>query len=376
MSNIKSQHRVNTFGEVMTPNILVNEMLDTIPQDVWRNPKLKWIDNSCGNGNFLVEVKNRLLKFHTEKHILDNMLYGIDIQLDNVQETIERLKGGNIVHHDALTFNYWNIKFDVVVGNPPYNKEKKGKKGNNCNPLWTIFVDFILDNVLAENGFMCLVHPALWRKPEHKLWNKIKKYQLHFIRIFSLKDASSIFGVATKADYYLLQKREANLPTTIIGEDNISIKVRVYDKPFIPNHSFTKVYDFFNGNTNIIYNCKYHHYTHSYMKPTKDNINKYPCVYLANKKGITFQYSSENIHGHFGVPKIIIPLGSFQPILDAKGEYGMCEVAFGIPIDSIDHGNKLMKVLSSSTFMSLLSACKWKTMQLDYRLFKYFNANL
>jgi len=374
MDNIKSQSRVDKFGEVMTPQSLVSEMLDTIPEDVWKDPTLKWIDNSCGNGNFLIEVKNRLMCYHDESHVLSNMIYGVDIQEDNVIETKERLGGGNIAHSDALKFNYWGIKFDVVVGNPPYNKEKKGKKGNNCNPLWTIFVDFIIKNVLKEGGYLCLVHPALWRKPEHKLWEIMKKYQFIKIRIYSLAEASSIFGCATKADYYLMKKIPASLSTNITGEDGISVDTVVYDKPFIPNHSFCDVYKVFSGKTDIIYSCKYHHYTQEYMKNVKDGEHIYPCVYLVNKNGITYYYSKVNTMGHFGVPKVIIPLGRFEPILDVNGEYGMCEVAFGVPIKSKEHGEKIMKVLLSSTFKRILSACKWKTMQLDYRLFKYMKS--
>jgi hypothetical protein len=76
--------------------------------------------------------------------------------------------------------------------------------------------------------------------------------------------------------------------------------------------------------------------------------------------------------GHFGVPKIIIPMGRFDPILDSGGDLGMCEVAFGIPINNVD-GHKLYYALKSPWFMELLNSCRWKTVQTDYRLFKYLN---
>ena len=37
-----SKKRLN--GEVFTPPELINEMLDKLPNDVWYNPKLKWLD--------------------------------------------------------------------------------------------------------------------------------------------------------------------------------------------------------------------------------------------------------------------------------------------------------------------------------------------
>ena len=40
----------------------VNEMLDTLPKEVWKNPNLKWLDPSAGMGNFPVAVYMRLME--------------------------------------------------------------------------------------------------------------------------------------------------------------------------------------------------------------------------------------------------------------------------------------------------------------------------
>ena len=50
-----------TFGEVMTPLFLVNDMLDTIPKEVWINPHLKWLDPCNGIGTFFSVVVERLM---------------------------------------------------------------------------------------------------------------------------------------------------------------------------------------------------------------------------------------------------------------------------------------------------------------------------
>ena len=51
-----------TLGEVMTPITLVEEMLDTLPSDVWSNPNLKWLDPCAGVGTFPSIVVQRLMK--------------------------------------------------------------------------------------------------------------------------------------------------------------------------------------------------------------------------------------------------------------------------------------------------------------------------
>src|ERR1035437_9647639 len=47
---------VKTMGEIMTPIKLVEEMLDNLPNDVWSNPSLKWLDPCNGVGTFVSEI--------------------------------------------------------------------------------------------------------------------------------------------------------------------------------------------------------------------------------------------------------------------------------------------------------------------------------
>ena len=49
------------FGEVFTPRQLIDEMLDTLPEDVWKNKDLKWLDPAVGIGNFPAAILDRLM---------------------------------------------------------------------------------------------------------------------------------------------------------------------------------------------------------------------------------------------------------------------------------------------------------------------------
>ena len=64
-----------------------------------------FIDPSCGDGQFLVQVKSRLLTAgHTEGHIIENMIYGIDLMSDNVEYCVQRL-GADLYDHNIVCFN-------------------------------------------------------------------------------------------------------------------------------------------------------------------------------------------------------------------------------------------------------------------------------
>ena len=69
------------FGEVFTPMVLINEMLEQLPSEVWKNKNLKWLDPATGMGNFPIAVYLRLMESLKDdivdvktrkKHILEN----------------------------------------------------------------------------------------------------------------------------------------------------------------------------------------------------------------------------------------------------------------------------------------------------------------
>ena len=91
---IKSKERVKTFAEVYTPDWLVSDMCNTIPDEVWNSITATFLEPACGNGNFLAEILRRKLEQCKEERDglkALNAIFGIDIQQDNVNESRERL---------------------------------------------------------------------------------------------------------------------------------------------------------------------------------------------------------------------------------------------------------------------------------------------
>jgi type I restriction-modification system DNA methylase subunit len=126
---MRSALRKDKFGEVFTPQILVQEMLDQLPSDSWVDPSKTFLDNSCGHGNFLVEILRRKLQFNHPVITALTTIFGLDIQQDNVDECKARLLelvdethrseakkiiDHNIVCHDAFTWDYENWKSTEV----------------------------------------------------------------------------------------------------------------------------------------------------------------------------------------------------------------------------------------------------------------------
>ena len=89
--NTKEKRKEN--NEVFTPDSLINEMLDKLPEEVWSNPDKTWLDPCAGLGNFSVQVLKRLMEGlkgwepdegSRKKHILEKMLFHVEMNPESV----------------------------------------------------------------------------------------------------------------------------------------------------------------------------------------------------------------------------------------------------------------------------------------------------
>ena len=93
MELIKSKERVQKYGEVFTPQWVVEKMCDELPDEAWK-PETTFLEPSCGEGVFILEILRR--KFENCKTRKDyrtalKSVYGFEIQADNVKITIENV---------------------------------------------------------------------------------------------------------------------------------------------------------------------------------------------------------------------------------------------------------------------------------------------
>jgi hypothetical protein len=168
-----------------------------------------------GKGTFLIEIVRRLTYIYgyTEKDA-KSRVYGYDVRVKYINH-LQRRGFVNVRHKDFLD-EIIKMKFDVVLGNPPYQGKNKQDK------LWVKF-NIKGFELLKENGFLLMVSPNSWlRRPESKSFSRITNIFKGNQLIFVNTNVSHFFnGIGEKIAFHLLKKTKNSLQT-IFRNNNLT----------------------------------------------------------------------------------------------------------------------------------------------------------
>jgi hypothetical protein len=367
-------------------------MLDRLPIEVWNNSTLKFVDPSCKSGIFLSEVVIRLMKgleqwepdeLKRHEHIIKNMVFGYAYTRLGYKITKKLLYGDSSYDCDNIKLKLFSdetdltVKFNVIVGNPPYNKPPKVDGENpNRGSLWPAFVEKSI-NLLKDGGYLCMVHPSKWRRPADKLWPIITANQIHYLSIHNLSDGQKTFDCETRYDWYVLQKISPCQKTIIRDEQGIINAFDLRNHNWIPNFfvdNFEKLFAKCADEKCKVLRTTNYRTDKPWISRIKGGQFVYPVVLGVDGGKHTFCYASKKI-SDFGESKVVCVGTSGEcgvyPINDFNGEYGINGNSFGIPITSKQEGDDIVKALSSKKFNNFLKSILWTGYWVNYKAFEY-----
>lgn len=379
---VVSEKEKNERGFVITPSSLAEKMMSKIPNSFWKKNQ-SVLDPCCGYGIFPLlafELFDRHLPIRDKEKrvrtIIEKCIFFSDISSYNVKITkallqfhCDKVVGRKV---EGLKFNCWvgntltlnyKRKFDLVVGNPPYQRQVASK---NTEPIWHLFVEKSL-SLLNKDAYMVLVHPSGWRDV-HGRFEKTKELIMSktilYLNMNDYKEGLKVFNCGTNFDYYVIQNNNQYRNTEINDIDGKTHIINLKTWKFIPSGKLN-IYKKLIAKPNepkchVLYDTTYHTQKQNKELMSKEKIEKfkYPCVYsITIKDGIKCFYSSEN-KGHFGIPKVIWSNGGgTYPIVDNKGQYGMTEFAYAI-IDEKKNLKNIEKALNNKSFLELMKYVK------------------
>jgi hypothetical protein len=388
------------YGEINTPFSFINKMLSIIPSDKFSNKHYKWLDAGSGHGNYSLCLFFILFKSLKEvipneeerkEHIIKNMIYMVEYNKDNIPFLREKFGNkANIIESNYLEWKS-NLKFDFIIGNPPYNFNgvKKVPTKNNVNKKEdgkTIWCEFIKRNIslLTDNGIMNVLIPSIWMKPDKAgMYELLLKYDISKLHTLNANETNKTFGfhVQTPTCYFLLTKREnegkielfdslKNNYETLILRENMPIPL---DFLSIVN-KFLKITNKY-GKLNVIKTNLprkdtqlINHFSPLFkfenVKTTKLNKEKQPYLEI--------NYSNEPLMFH-GEPKLIMAHKMYGfPYLDQEGKYGIStRDNYIIKNKSIKQLELIKEFLSTELILFLFETTRYRMRYLEKYVFEF-----
>lgn len=230
-----------TGTETLTPSELAKEMLDHLPPGFFTDPQKTFLDLTCGTGTFYLCLLQRLDEGLKEvipdrkerlAHIMSKQLYACEIDRKQWRrfKAALRLLGlehfaKNIYNDDSLK-RVWAMKFDVGVGNPPYNLGKRSGASGAGNACWQKFVSMSWD-LLVDDGYLCMVHPPEWRTNRYSRANKNSSEKLFKSSMIWVKAAFPYPGASCTVDAYVCQKNNKIIETQWVNADNTHVRLKI-----------------------------------------------------------------------------------------------------------------------------------------------------
>jgi hypothetical protein len=369
---------VKTHGEVMTPIWLVEDMLNTLPSDVWSNPNLKWLDPCSGVGTYSSVVVQRLMKGLEDfeknptkryRHIIEEMIYVCELQPKNMfifqcvfdKDDTNELNTycGSFLdeNFDKHMTDEWGVeKFDIVMGNPPYQTQKEGNR--KTQPIWHLFVEKSI-SILTDGGYLNMVHPSGWREVDgifKETQKLIVTKQILSLRMHNYQDGLKTFGCKVSYDYYTLKNiNNDGFITDVTCVDGSLIKIDLMDNEFLPDENIYEIYSLVakdnEEKVNILYSRSLYGTDKENMNKEKTEQFRYPCINAVSSLNIpSCYYSKINTNGHFNVPKVIFSNVASGVITDENGNYGLTQFAYGI-VDEVQNLADIQKALCNEKFI-------------------------
>jgi len=335
-------------------------------ENIYTNKNLTWYDPTAGMGNYPIAIYYKLMeglknkipnKDERKKHIIENMLYMGELNKKNcfILKQIFNINNEfklNLYEGDTLNVKlnevFGKTKFDIIIGNPPYNEELTSV---GAKPLYNKFIEYYVNKC----NLLSFIVPSRWFAGGKGL-DKFREMMINRTDILYIKhydDACRIFGntvdIKGGVNYFLIDNEYNGL----CDYNGKKVKFNTFD--VILDSKYYGLVNLFTEYDKIT--CIYHGQGHFNVKTNNENLTDNKTLikcYVSQQKGFIKYIDKKYIKNDITTYKIITARAAFG----ANSGFG--NMFIGYPNEICSQSYILFEVNSENEAKSLLSYMKCK----------------
>jgi hypothetical protein len=314
---------------------LVAEILDHLPESVWTSDSATFFDPAIGGGQFVRAIEQRLRAYGHNDANIRSRVFGFETSDLHIKFAVNKYKlVGQYIRMPYEQFLELdnNMKFDVVLGNPPY----QSAHGVNSHALWEEFIEKS-HTLVKDCGHVAMVTPYIGRRKIRKTF-----FENDFLTYRSIGVDKHFPGVGSTFCYHIVRNKKTGV---ITNADGIDHDLSRYD--FVPSYINQEIIDILDeimtGTPLNIKNGGVHSSNSSYFSDRQSK--KFPFKYQHTSSQTKFCSKKCPAMDH-KLKVVCSKSGYLKPWLDTN-QIGITEGSWCIPVDTIEEGNKIINFLNS-----------------------------